>query len=640
MTPDVLNKPGDTGLPGSPHPLLDWVARYRWPIFALISLLYIASFNGQWRVGRDSALYRAVARNLADGHGFTFNGKRERHAYPGLPLLLAGVNKIFGDDPLRPIPALLLMIACALAILVVVYRLVLVHFPRWMAVMVTCGLAINWRFLQQTHELMTDLPFTLGVCLALLGFERLRLSKGIRSAAWGIALSSAGLGLAAVMRPTFWFLAGAWALACCWGLWRGPRRWPCAAALSILLLPAIAFIAYDPRTRSASFLAGRYEEDAARAISELNEASWWPRLTTILDSHFTEILFGTEILPGFDTAISLTFIAAGLWLARRVPLWGLLIAITIGSTYLLGSSVPRYYLMILPLILLGWTVAVDAVLRRVAHWRRARIASLAVLFFGFTTISVANVVKDLGLIAQQHGLTSDGRRPFLEVYRNGRMLRVVNMSRVLSQRASPDARILGPEPRIMSYLSGRRVYALSEGLRIAQVKALSRELRGKGNSDRSLLRRIASLLRDNLTFDLAVFPAKAYEAHLDPLARRLIALRIIRTKSGRKLAKSGNWWLGKVSISRDGGGQEFRAPKGVRGRQLRELQRKSKSEERERRKLRRHQRFNLTPFQAFDTVRHVCTDPNAAPGRGRRGCPPRRDAWPASHERNPSRFAC
>ena len=65
--------------------LLHGADRYRWWCFGLIGLLYAAGFNGQWRVGSDSAIYMSVGHSLAEGAGYTYNGIINRVIYPGLP---------------------------------------------------------------------------------------------------------------------------------------------------------------------------------------------------------------------------------------------------------------------------------------------------------------------------------------------------------------------------------------------------------------------------------------------------------------------------------------------------------------------------------------------------------------------------
>ena len=65
-----------------------------------------------WRVGVDSALYRGLARSLVRGDGYVFAGEHHKHAYPGLPLMLAGIEKLVGESPAWPL-ALIVILALA-----------------------------------------------------------------------------------------------------------------------------------------------------------------------------------------------------------------------------------------------------------------------------------------------------------------------------------------------------------------------------------------------------------------------------------------------------------------------------------------------------------------------------------------------
>ena len=91
--------------PGRDNALLALVARCKWGFFALAAGVILLSFNGLWRVGRDSAAYRGLGHHLATRGQYVFRDKQGATAvysdqqdtrYPGLPLILAGVEKVFG----------------------------------------------------------------------------------------------------------------------------------------------------------------------------------------------------------------------------------------------------------------------------------------------------------------------------------------------------------------------------------------------------------------------------------------------------------------------------------------------------------------------------------------------------------------
>src|SRR5687768_7006933 len=78
--------------------LMAWADRNRWWLFAGVALLYLAGFNGQWRVSPDSALYASLGRNLAEGRGYTYQGEHHKWVEPALPYLIAGSFRVFGPD--------------------------------------------------------------------------------------------------------------------------------------------------------------------------------------------------------------------------------------------------------------------------------------------------------------------------------------------------------------------------------------------------------------------------------------------------------------------------------------------------------------------------------------------------------------
>ena len=52
---------------------------------------------GEWWPSDDSAVYLGLARSLAEGKGYTFNGQVNTSLSPGLPLALAGIEKVAGE---------------------------------------------------------------------------------------------------------------------------------------------------------------------------------------------------------------------------------------------------------------------------------------------------------------------------------------------------------------------------------------------------------------------------------------------------------------------------------------------------------------------------------------------------------------
>src|SRR3954469_6576044 len=88
--------------------LLSRIDRLRWWIFGTVALVYVLGFTGSWRPEPDSAFYLSLAKNVALGNGYTYQGEPNHLAYPGLPWLLAGTFTIFGTDNLFPAHTIML----------------------------------------------------------------------------------------------------------------------------------------------------------------------------------------------------------------------------------------------------------------------------------------------------------------------------------------------------------------------------------------------------------------------------------------------------------------------------------------------------------------------------------------------------
>jgi hypothetical protein len=318
------------------------IVRLRWPTFIFVILLITAAYNGRWRVGRDSALYREVARNLATEKGYTFRSQHERHIYPGLPLLLAGIDKVFGiQDPLQPRVAQAVMLFLGLLTLVVIYYLVLAYYPPWLAVCVTTGVGINMQFLEQTHELLTDLPFLLGVCTNFLGLAKISQRTSRKSIVIGIILATLGAGVAVTMRPTFWALVFAWCGACVIGVFRSRQRWWYAAGIGATVLILLMWWKFDPRIAGKAFLSGKYETVVLNHLQKLDKVDWSQRLNRTFEKHLPESLIGFELVQPMGLMLGIVYIGGAFVLMRKSAVWGLYVLVTIAMTVVIGS-VPRY----------------------------------------------------------------------------------------------------------------------------------------------------------------------------------------------------------------------------------------------------------------------------------------------------------
>ncbi len=446
------------------------VQRRRWLAGLALGLLLL-TFNGYWRIGRDSAIYRGLARSLADGEGYEFLSYGDQ-IYPGLPLLLAGIERFAGGQTLRPIAAVAAIALCGAACVALSYLLIRSAFPDqlWLAAAVASGVSINAWFLRQSQELMTDVPFLLGVLLTLIGHQRLIASdRPHRRRRFGaVAILGMGLLIAASMRPTFLVLAAALGITSLIGVIR--RRDRVGHAWAIAILAVVMAIAWgtDPRTRGFSPLGGRYEREALRL---LRHAPSIIRIEAVeaLTRHLPDAVMGGSFNTSLGLALSAMLLTGSLMLMRRHPLWGWLVIGTMLAT-VLQSTTPRYYLMILPILLCGWFCLADAAASRLASgvWREA------VLIVALSLVVVSNLGKVVPLIREQRA------GDFFRTYDNGRYPLYFKLAELIRQRIAPQGVVIAPRGTIVAYLSGRRVITDRDLSDLAAVGGYPRALRRLG----------------------------------------------------------------------------------------------------------------------------------------------------------------
>ncbi len=442
---------GDDPLPISPSrsfmdldtPFTRWLVRWRWVFFVIIGIMIVIPFNGEWRIGLDSALYRGVADNLVAGKGYTFAGLKQTQIYPGLPYLLAGLNKLTGSNSV--VPVLILFNLCALATVAGVYLLIQQRFAMWIAVVVACGVGLNVRFIQQAHEVMTDMPFVLAVVAAMLGWEYMGQSvkPGARkTVATGIMLLAFGLLLGVVMRPSFWVLAMALGLTCCWNVIRH-REKRSLIALLVLFLVGLTFALADPRVRGMNFLHGGYEREFLSLLGQAGQRAK-DAIPRLLTTEIPETFFAETLTYGaIPASILLLAGAAMVWWKR--PLWGMQVFIMLGVMLVL-SDVPRYLLMVLPTLWLGYLMVILFLTQKLPG--KYRDWTL------FAMVSLANFQNIAGFTALFHEQHAGN---FIDRYRDGNYRKYIAMAELIRQRVPDDAVIVGPHGNVLAYFSGHNV---------------------------------------------------------------------------------------------------------------------------------------------------------------------------------------
>lgn len=440
--------------------VLWFVDRYRYRLFLALFGLYLLGFNGQWRPEPDSALYLVIGRNLALGEGYTYHGQSHRLVFPGLPLVFAGLFKTFGTNSV--VPHCLSMLAMGAAALALIYRLFLLHAGRPMAVLVTLLVGVSQTFYRYNFELLTDLPFMLGVMAFLVGYEGVVHKHPHDDPTPTIyprgkphlidwALLLLGLAAAVVTRPTMLALLAAAAGAALWPILRGRFRWGSVAVFIVVAVACAAFYRFDPRGSGG----GDYERMLLRP--DLLARNWHHAVTVnlpkLIQPTVSEAVFAVDFSKPGNIFLSIVLILTSFSLFRAHALWGLLVVMT-GVMLVAVEVHVRYLLFILPLLIYAWF----RVLMYLDYKLRPAIGDR--LFAAVLTVFIGtNVARDGKIIIEQRW------PPPLAAYKDGRFASLSELAEQIRAKTEPHAWILVRHKfgRILTFASGRYAVEPQEG---------------------------------------------------------------------------------------------------------------------------------------------------------------------------------
>jgi len=430
-------------------------------LMALVLVLYLLGYNGQWHMGPDSALYLTLGRNIAAGRGYTYHGVPHTLAYPGLPYALAGLFKLFGSHAIAAADALVLL--CGLATLAATYRLIHLWSDRTTAIVVTFGLAVTHEFFRYCYEILTDIPFLLGVTAFLAGYEAIFHASALRRRWWDWLLLAGGLAIAVVTRPTMIGLLGAFLAVMIWTAFRSRSARPLAlAVVAVVIVLGIIFFRFDPRHAAGAGPSRGYEKAVFHALFRGDALdTTHDRLNTKIAANVRDLFGQTAAKAAFAIPLGSRWLnaifgsivlAGGLALLRQRLLWGLWVLVTLAILILLISN-DRYVLQAMPLLVLGWWRTLIF-----AHRRLPRPIANVVFAFFLALGIVPNCLLNGSIVLHQHF------RPFLDYYSDGRYAPYVKMAQELPRFCAADDAVLCPArySRVLTFLSRRDVFEEAE----------------------------------------------------------------------------------------------------------------------------------------------------------------------------------
>ncbi|MHC5114521.1 MAG: ArnT family glycosyltransferase [Planctomycetota bacterium] len=406
-----------------------WADRRRWWLFGGLGLLHLAAYGTRWRISPDSSDYLIIARNIAEGAGFTHPRGYEEVVAPGYPFLVAGVMSVFGTDAIWAVN--LMMLGLGLASLVLVYWLFHLHAGRGAAVITTVMVGVTETFFISRSNPMADLPFLTGMLLMLVGLERFYRRRPAWVASAGLVL--AGIALMGVMRNVVLTAMAALVLGLGFEALRRRRFGVIAAGAAVAVAGVLAVRLANPNLESIFSLTSDERLLIGLMTTELPETmrkALTTNLYLLLCETSSRAAFGVDAGPWINFPVGVAFLGAGVLLLRRRPVWGMLVIVFVPQ-WLIFYITRRYFLPLMPVLVFGTWLLLRAGDRRFqGRWPAVAFVVLFGTWFG------ANLARAGEFIVEQH------RAAFYETYERGRFSQLDVMAERLREQTSPDAVVL------------------------------------------------------------------------------------------------------------------------------------------------------------------------------------------------------
>ncbi|MEW6529610.1 MAG: glycosyltransferase family 39 protein [Thermodesulfobacteriota bacterium] len=411
---------------------------------------FLLIVNGSWTATPDSALYLSLARSLASGQGYVFNGEPHTLVPPGFAAILAGASTLFGESFLTYRG---LMAAFGLLTAVAGYLLIRRLCGANAALLVGGAFAVNHVLLENSTLMLSDVPFALSCLLGL------HMALWAGSSSWRLPaaiIAGIALGIPPLLRINGLAvpIAAAFFLWCAWnGLSLARRMLLSALTLACAYAPFIAW-QWWKLSFPASFGEGTYytavaQRDLGTQIAVILSALW---------GYVPETFYavtGVTIKTGFVELIVPAVILVGLVEAFRrgdrllVPFVALQYA---GLS--LSSAGSRYLIMVLPALYVLLALGLVRIANLLNSRGLTRVSARSIMIGVFSVLILLNVGHNFATMYQARtALGFNGPE-------SQRSLPFFSAARWLKEHA-PNVSVLSTHPRIIHYLSGNRTIPLS-----------------------------------------------------------------------------------------------------------------------------------------------------------------------------------
>lgn len=439
--------------------------RATWIILALVAAIQIVGISAKWWPSPDSALYLGLARSIAAGDGYVFNGLANTTVTPGLPALLAGLRILFGESFYA---ANALIALSGLAMLAIVWRISVARVGRTIAPAVLLAVALSYPVYHAGHMVLTDLPFAACSWLCVWACLRL-LDTGRRR--WLIAVAGACVAGVLIRAPGV-LLLGALSLGVL-AHRAGTLRWRArlAIAATIILSSAAVLGAMLLLARSQAggetplYLAHSQEQLAGLGKIAANLAQGLGELPRSISRLYS----GQEFPP-----VGVALIALWLWGAWRAVGSGKTVLAITSVLYALavvlaGGEIgarSRYLLQVWPMMAMLVALGSADAISRLGHARGKPLSPRGLATAAIVTLGVGiaiNAPRTLRNALYYAPLSHTDR--YYETIRDGDHQDLLATADLLRKQYRPGLAILasGDDVSMLHFLTDRPIRSLPAG---------------------------------------------------------------------------------------------------------------------------------------------------------------------------------
>ena len=415
-------------------------------VWSLIVLVYVIGVSPMWWPRSDSALYLSLSHSLAEGRGFVHNGQAHTLVTPGLPLVLAGLEKAFGPGYWA---GNLFTVLCGLGAVAMVYLSVRRLGDDSIAFAVAVVTALSYPFYSNSHRILTQIPFV----LVFWGMFYACLRRRAGSAWWLAAVALLSL-LSIVIRAPGLLLVGPLGVGL---FFNGDRsggarrlRWCSAAMLGPMFIIAGAMLAHswaasDRLPGYLDYAFGVLGGGAGRRASAVGQAA--ARMPDVV----------TKMLVGQRGLLPLGVLAIAVIVAGMVHLWRnqqryivIFAALSLGAYLMMGPDMigTRYFLTLMPIYIYGALQGLCICVRWVCRRRQLACSSGTYLkAVGiFAAVCIACNMPKVLRNSVYYSYTAWARPgSYYHVTRLDKYAEFFAIADILKSHVPPDGKVCGPK---------------------------------------------------------------------------------------------------------------------------------------------------------------------------------------------------